>query len=146
MAPRCRVTVESEARQELLGLTRTWKTSSKHVTYAWALLLCDRGPGGPAWTVTRTAEALGVSDRTIEHVKQSFVEEGIEAALRRQPKLRAPKFGGAFAARLVALAYTPAPSGRRRRTVRLLAEKAVELGLAASVSPMTGQRVLNETN
>ena len=104
MAPRFRVTLESEERQELLGLTRTWKTSSKHFIYAWALLLCDRGPDGADWTVTRTAEALGVSDRTIEHVKQRFVQEGIEAALRRQPKLRAPKFDGAFAARLVALA------------------------------------------
>ena len=98
-------------------MTRTWKTSSKQFIYARALLLCDRGPDGPAWTVTRTSEALGVSDRTIEHVKQRFVEEGLEAALRRQPrqrKLRARQFDGAFAARLVALACTPAPSGRRR--------------------------------
>ena len=130
-------------------MTRTRKTSSKQFIYARALLLCDRGPDGPAWTVTRTAEALGVSDRTIEHVKQRFVEEGLEVALRRQPrrrKLRAPKFDSAFAARLVALACTPAPSGRRRWTVRLLAAKAVELGLAASVSPMTVQRVLKQTN
>ena len=88
-----------------------------------------------------------MSDRTIEHVKQRFVEERIEVALRRQPrqrKLRALKFDGAFAARLVALACTPTPSGRRRWTVRLLAEKAVELG--PSVSPMTVRRVLRKTN
>lgn len=149
MAPRYRVTLVPEERQELLVFTRTRKTSSKQFIYARALLLCDRGPDGPAWTVTRTAEALGVSDRTIEHVKQRFVEEGIAAALRRQPrqrKLRAPKFDGAFEARLVALACTPAPSGRSRWTVRLLAEKAVELGLAEAVSPMTVQRVLKKTN
>ena len=83
MAPKYRVTLESEERQELLGLTRIPKTSSKQFVYARALLLCDRGSDGPAWTVTRTAEVLGVSDRAVEHVKQRFVEEGIEAALRR---------------------------------------------------------------
>ena len=143
-APRYRLTLESEECQALLGLTRTRKTSSKQFIYARALPLCDRGPDGPAWTVTRTAEALGVIERTIEHVKQRFVEEGIEAALQRQPrqrKLRAPRFDGAFEARLVALACTPAPSGRRRWVVRLPAEKAVELGLAASISPMTVQRM-----
>jgi transposase len=95
------------------------------------------------------AEALGVTPRTIEHLKKRFVEEGLAAALeRKQPeKPRRPvTFDGAFEARLIALACSGAPKGRHRWTVRLLAEKAVELHLAPSVSHMTVQRTLKKTN
>ena len=149
MAPRYRVTLETEEREELLSLTRTSKTSGKLFLNARALLLCDRGPDGPGWTVARTAQALGVTSRTIEHIKRRFVEEGLEAALRRKPRQRKPRevtFDGAFEARLIALACSSAPQGRRRWTVRLLAEKAVELGLAPTVSPMTVQRILKKWN
>ncbi len=150
MAPRYRVTLEPEEREELASLTRTVKTSGKLFANARALLLCDKGPAGPDphWTVARTAEALGVSSRTIEHLKRRFVEEGLEAALRRKPRPRKPRastFDGKFQARLIALACSPAPEGRARWTVRLLAEKAVELGLAPRVSPMTVHRILKKT-
>ena len=74
------------------------------------------------------AQALGVTARTIEHLKERFVEEGIEAALQRKPRSKPPglSFDGAFDARLTALACSPAPAGRARWTVRLLAEKVVE--------------------
>ena len=149
MAPRYRVTLEAAEREELLALTRNGKTSSKVFVSARALLLCDQGPHGPAWKVATTAEALGVTARTIEHIKRRFVEEGLEAALRRKPqqrKARAVTFDGALEARLIALACSEAPSGRRRWTVRLQAEKAVEVGLAPSVSPMTVQWIPKETN
>ena len=145
-APRYRVTLEPGERADLVSLTRTAKTSGKVFRNARALLLCDRGPGGPAWTVSHSAEALGVSSRTIEHLKRRFVEEGLEAALQRKPRPRRPRavtFDGEFEARLVALACSPAPVGRTRWTVRLLARRAVELGLAR-VSPMTVHRVLRK--
>ena len=103
---------------------------------------CDKGPEGPAWTVGKTAQALGVSSRTIEHLKRRFVEQGLDAALRRKP--RAVTFDGEFEACLVALACSPAPEGRTRWTVRLLAAKAVEPGLAPRVSPMTVHRILRK--
>ena len=90
-----------------------------------------------------------MTPRTIEHLKKRFVEEGLAAALdRRQPEKppRGVTFDGAFEARLVALACSEAPEGRRRWTIRLLAEKAVELKLAQSVSHMTIQRLLKKTN
>ncbi len=149
MAPRYRVTLTAQERQELQALTRTGKTSAKRFLYARALLLCDQGPEGPGWTVVRTAEAMGVTARTVEHLKRRFVEEGLTAALQRKRRERPPrevKFDGAFEARLIALACSPAPQGRRRWTVRLLAEKVVELGLAPQVSPMTVQRLLKKTN
>ena len=149
MAPRYRVTLTPQERQELQALTRTGKTSGKRFLYARALLLCDKGADGRGWTLARTAEAMGVTARTVEHLKRRFVEEGLKAALQRKQRQRPPRevtFDGAFEARLIALACSPAPEGRRRWTVRLLAEKVVELGLAPQVSPMTVQRLLKKTN
>ena len=148
MKPRYRVTLTEQERQELEAL-KTGRTSAKQFLYARALLLCDAGPQGPAWTLADVAEALGVTSRTIEHLKKRFVEEGLAAALqRKQPEKpgREPTFDGTFEARLIALACSEKPAGRRRWTVRLLAEKAVELDLAPSVSHMTVQRILKKTN
>ena len=149
MSPRYRVTLTEQERNELEALTRRGKTHARKVIHARALLLCDAGPHGPAWTVADVAEALGVTSRTIEHLKKRFVEDGIEAALERKPREKPPReviFDGAFEARVIALACSDAPKGRRRWTVRLLADKAVELKFAASVSHMTVQRVLKKTN
>lgn len=149
MTPRYRITLTIEERKDLEALTHSGKTGTKKFIHARALLLCDAGPDGPAWTVADTAEALGVTSRTIEHVKKRFVEEGLEAALERKPREKPPReviFDGAFEARLIALACSDAPEGYQRWTVRLLAEKSVELAFAASVSHMTVQRVLKKTN
>ncbi len=147
MKPRYRVTLLQEERQELETLTKVGKTSAKRFLYARALLLCDAGEHGPAWTVVDVAEAMGVTPRTIEHLKKRFVEEGLAAALEhKQPeKPRRPIiFDGSFEARLIAMACSPAPEGWQRWTVRLLSEKAVELDLAPSVSHMTVQRILKK--
>ena len=149
MKPRYRVTLTEQERQELDALTKTAKTNAKRFLYARALLLCNAGPQGPAWTVLDTAEAMGVTPRTIEHLKKRFVEEGLPASLGRRRSEKPPReviFDGAFEARLIALACSEAPEGRRRWTVRLLAEKVVELNLAPSVSHMTVQRILKKTN
>ena len=94
------------------------------------------------------AAALGVTARTLEHLKERFVEEGLEAALERKPRSTPRKvtFDGEFQARLTALACSPAPAGRSRWTVRLLAEKIVELQIAPAVSTMTVQRALKKTS
>ena len=83
MKPRYRVTLTEQERQELEAL-KTGRTSAKQFLYARALLLCDAGPQGPAWTVADVAAALGVTPRTIEHLKKRFVEEGLAAALKRK--------------------------------------------------------------
>jgi transposase len=149
MAPRYRVTLTTEEHNELEALTRNGKTPAKKFIHARALLLCNASPDGPAWKVADVATALGVTSRTIEHLKKRFVEEGIEAALVRKSRVRPPReiiFDGAFEARLIALACSEAPAGHRRWTVRLLADKVVELNFASSVSHMTVQRVLKKTN
>jgi hypothetical protein len=149
MKARYRVTLTVQERQELETLTKTAKTSAKRFLYARSLLLCDAGPQGPAWTVADTSEAMGVTPRTIEHLKKRFVEGGLAAALERRQPEKPPRevtFDGAFEARLIALACSETPEGRRRWTVRLLAEKAVELSLTPNVSHMTVQRILKKTN
>jgi transposase len=149
MAPRYRVTLTDEERKNLEALTRNGKTGAKKFISARALLLCDAGPNGPGWTVAAVAEALGVTSRTIEHLKKRFVEEGLDAALTRKEREKLPRdvtFDGSFEARLIALACSEAPDGRGRWTVRLLADKAVELNLAPSVSHMTVHRILKKMN
>ena len=149
MPPRYRITLTKQERKDLVALTRSGKTGAKKFIHARALLLCDAGPDGPAWTVSAAAEGLGVTCRTIEHLKKRFVEEGLEAALQRKPRVRPPReviFDGGFESPLTALACSDAPEGYQRWTVRLLADKAVELEFAASVSHMTVQRVLKKLN
>jgi len=149
MSPRYRVTLTEQERNELEILTKRGKTGAKKFIRARALLLCDAGVTGPAWKVADAAEALGITGRTIEHIKKQFVEEGFEVALNRKPLEKPPReirFDGAFEARLIALACSDAPDGRARWTVRLLADKVVELEIAESVSHMTIQRVLKKTN
>jgi transposase len=149
MSPRYRVTLTQQERKELEALTRRGKTHARKFIHARALLLSDAGDDGPAWNVADVAKALGVTSRTIEHLKKRFVEDGLEAALERKPREKPPRevtFDGAFEARLIAMACSDVPEGHQRWTVRLLADKVVELNIAPSVSHMTVQRVLKKTN
>jgi transposase len=149
MLPRYRVTLTKEERGTLEAMTRRGKTQARKIIYARALLLCDDGADGPAWNVTNVAKALGVTSRTIAHLKKRFVEDGLEAALERKTMgkpSRVVVFDDTFEARLIALACSSAPEGHKRWTVRLLADKAVELKYAEFVSHMTVQRVLKKSN
>ena len=149
MSPQYRVILTKKERKELVALTRRGKTHARRVIRARALLLCDAGPDGPAWKSADIAEALGITSRTIEHLKKRFVEDGLEVALERKPREKPPReviFDGAFEARLLALACSEAPAGYQRWTVRLLADKVVELNIAPAVSHMTIQRALKKMN
>jgi len=148
MANRYKVTLTKMEREQLTELTRSGKSTAAKFIHARALLLCDAGKFGDPWKVADAAGALGVSSRTVEHLKQRFVEEGLEAALVRKPqsKPRAVSFDGAFDARLTALACSQAPAGYQRWTVRLLADKLIELKIVDTISTMTVQRSLKKTN
>jgi transposase len=139
----------NEERAELECLTKDGDTNSKKFLNARALLLCDASEAGLQWNVKDVAEALGVTSRTIEHLKKRFVEEGLEVAIGRKQRETPPvevKYDGAFDARLTQLACSSAPEGHSRWTVRLLSEKVVELGIAPSCSPMAVCRSLKKTN
>ena len=149
MAPRYKVTLTKEERDELETISTKGKRAARTVLYARALLLVDAGEYGPKWIVARVAEAVGVTPRSIEHLKKRFVEEGIHAAIERKKRVKPPReiqFGGDFEAHLLALACTEAPEEYSRWTIRLLAEKMVELKIVPSVSPMTVCNTLKKMN
>ena len=146
MAIRYKVTLTKAEREQLTEQTRSGKSPAAKFVYARALLLCDAGEYGDRWKVADVASALGVTTRTVEHLKQRFVEEGLEVALARKAhrKPRDATFDGAFDARLTALACSKAPAGHQRWTVRLLADKLVELKIVDSISTMSVQRSLKK--
>lgn len=149
MAPRYRVTLTQEERQYLENISTKGKRAARTVLYARALLLLDAGENGPKWLVAKVGEALGTTPRSLEHLKKRFVEEGLPAAIERKKRLKPPReiqFGGEFEAQLLALACSKAPKGRTRWTVRLLAEKMIELKIVETVSPMTVCNTLKKMN
>jgi transposase len=112
---------------------------------------CARGPrarGGPAWSDDQIADALEVSRSTVERLRTRCVEEGPDAALRPRPSPTPPlrKLDGAQEARLIAVACSPPPEGRKRWTLRLLADKVVELDIVDAASYETVRRTLKKTS
>lgn len=143
------VTLTADERQHLLHLTRSGKTAAHKLTHARILLKADQAPDGPAWPDERIAQALDVGLSTIARIRQRFVEQGLDAALRRKPQARPSRprtLDGAAEARLVALACSPPPPGRAVWTLRLLADKLVELEVVEAVSHETVRQVLKKTN
>jgi len=143
------VTLTKEERSDLDAISTKGKRAARTVLYARALLLLDAGEYGPKWIVAQVAEALGTTPRSLEHLKKRFVEEGLPAAIERKKRATPPRaiqFGGEFEAHLLALACSEPPEGRERWTVRLLAEKMVELKIVPSVSPMTVCNTLKKMN
>jgi len=149
MPPRYRVTLTTEEREYLEEISTKGKRAARTVLYARALLLLDAGEYGPKWLVVKVGEALGTTTRSLEHLKKRFVEEGLSAAIQRKKRVKPPReiqFGGEFEAQLIALACSEAPEGRERWTVRLLAEKMIELKMVETVSPMTVCNTLKKMN
>jgi len=112
------------------------------------LLKADVGSDGPGWSDDQIAEGLEVGRATAGRVREAFVEEGLDAALeRRKPRRRyARTLDGDGEAHLVALACQKPPEGRSRWTLRLLADRLVELEYVEQVSYQTVRRTLKKTN
>lgn len=148
MAIRYRVTLTQEERNQLEDITRRGKHSVLKFKHAKALLLCDTADNAISQPVEEIALAVGISSRTIEHIKKRFVEEGLESALIRKPVSKPPReirFDGAFEARLMTLACSEPPEGYCRWTMRLLADKAVELQFTESISKSSVCNILKKT-
>lgn len=134
-------------RQELGTLVSTGKGSARLLAHARILLKADGGPGGPGWQDEAIAEAVEVSRATVERVRQQFATEGLEAALRRRPARRHKprRLDGAQEARLVALTCSAPPAGHARWSLRLLADKLVELEVVGAISYESVRRTLKKT-
>jgi transposase len=142
------VTLTDEERARLDEMARTGKAAAYKITHARILLKADASAGGPACTDQQIADALDVGTATAERLRQRFVEEGLDAALCRKKQQRPSRehtFDGAAEARLIALACSQPPEGRASWTLRLLAEKLVELEVVDSVSHETVRQVLKKT-
>ena len=143
-----KVTLTQEEREELEGIISKGKHSSQVYRNAYMLLNCDEGKHGEKITNKEICRVLKVSMRMIDRVKKRFVEEGLEACIERKPasRTRERKADGEMEARLIALSCSKPPKGHAKWTLRLLADKLVELDYVDSISYETVRKVLKKTN
>lgn len=140
-AKKYHVDLNDEERKQLQQLTRQGKHSSRKVMRALVLLKAEEG-----FSDSEIASAIGISIPTIERTRKRFVEEGLGALNERQRPGPKPKLSGKQEAHLIAIACSEPPEGRQRWTLRLLADKVVELGLAETYTYEAARRVLKKTN
>jgi transposase len=142
------VTLTADERADLDRLLARGKADVRKLKHAQILLKADEAAGGPAWTDARIAEALGAGLATVQRVRQRFVEQGLEAAVRpyrRGRRLYETKLDGAQQAHLIALACAAPPEGHGRWTPRLLARRMVELQYVDTLSHETVRQTLKKT-
>ena len=143
------VRLSGEERESLKSLASSGKGPARMFTRERILLKADVGEGGPGWPDEKIAEALDVTVQTIERVRKQLVEEGLEAVLNRRKyiqKVSRKKLDGDAEAHLIALACSETPEGYARWSLRLLADRMVELGYIESISHEAVRRVLKKTS
>lgn len=137
------IDLTEEERGYLKEIISTGKHLARRMRWAHVLLKADDG-----WTDERICEAFLVSIPTVQRIRQRFVEEGMDVALgthSKKPRPYARKLDGEQEAHLIALACTEAPEGCTRWTLRMLADKMVELEYVDSLSHETVRQVLKKT-
>ncbi len=143
-----KVTLGQQEREELEAITRKGSHHSQRVVNALILLNCDEGEfNAHRARGEDIACILRISMRKLDRVKRRFVQDGIDAALggRQGQRVHERKADGDFEAHLVALSCGQPPEGFARWSLRLLADRVVELGYIDSVSYETVRRVLKKT-
>lgn len=141
-----RFTLSAEERLALEMLTRKGKVAATKVVKARALLLADESAEGNGWKDSQIIEAVGIKPATLERLRRRCCEEGPLEALERMP-LSSPRkrlVDGDVEARLVATACSEAPAGHASWTLRLLADRLVELEVVGSISTETVRKALKK--
>ena len=135
-------------REHLKSLIAAGTAPARKLTHARILLKADQSSQGPRWVDEQVAEAVEVSQPTVARVRKRYFQEGLEAALNRRPPNREyhRKLDGEQEARLVALACSEPPEGQARWSLRLLADRLVELEIVEEVSYQTVRRILKKTS
>jgi len=144
-----KVTLTSEEREQLIEITRTGTHAAKKIIHALILINVDRGPHASGrQTNEEICKVLKLGMRTIDRVKKRFVEEGLESALKMAPTSRIydKLVDGDIEAHLIAMACGEPPKGYARWSLRLLADKLVELRITEGISYETVRRTLKKTN
>ena len=142
------VKLDKQERNELSQLVKREQIATKKRSHAQALLLADAGKHGPGWKDQAIAEACRVTVQTVENLRKRLVTEGLESALNRKQQVRPSRakiLDGEKEAKVVALCCGTAPKGHARWTLRLLAERVVELDIVGSVSHETVRQCLKKT-
>lgn len=144
---RYRVPLTAAERERWEKLLAAGTAPARKLTHARILLKADRGPAGPRWQDAAIADAVQTSRATVARVRQRYNEEGLEAALNRRAPRREyrRKLEGVQEAQLIALACSAPPEGRSHWTLRLLADRLVELAVLDAVSYETVRRTLKKT-
>ena len=139
------VRLTAEQREELERLATTGQRQAALITRARILLKADAD--ADAWPDDQIAQALQTSTATVARIRKKFVQEGLHQAIQRRPPTgrQYRKLDGAQEARLIAVACSAPPEGRKEWTMRLLADKLVELEVVDAVSDETVRRVLKKT-
>ena len=139
------VRLTAEQREELERLATTGQRQAALITRARILLKADAD--ADAWPDDQIAQALQTSTATVARIRKKFVQEGLHQAIQRRPPTgrQYRKLGGAQEARLAALACSPPPEGQARWTMKLLADKLVELEVVEGIDPATAYRTLKKT-
>jgi transposase len=143
-----KVTLTREERDELMSIISKGKHTSQRFRNAYVLLNCDEGEFSEKATNAEINKILKVGMRSIDRIKKRFVEEGFDAVLERKPTTREyeRKTDGDLEARLIALSCSEPPEGHARWSLRLLADKLVELEIVDSISHETVRTVLKKTS
>jgi transposase len=139
------VRLTEQEREQLATLIRKGKSAAYKIKHAHILLKADAE--GAAWSDEEIAAAFSVHTRTVAGMRERFVEQGLEAALSRKKQARPSQqrlFDGEAEARLIALGCSEPPQGYARWTLRLLADKVVELEIVAATSHETVRRTLKK--
>ena len=142
------VRLGDDERERLNTLIKRGKAPAGQLLKARILLKADASEAGEAWSDSRIAEALDTSIDTIARTRQLLVEEGLDAALIRKHSPKSARkriFDGAAEAKLIALACSRPPKGRKRWTLTLLETAVVELNIVDRASDNTIGRTLKKT-
>jgi transposase len=133
---------------ELISIINKGSHSSQTFRAAYILLNCDEGEYSEKVTNEQLSKVLKVGMRTIDRVKKKLIEEGLDACLERHPSQRVyeKKVDGDLEAKLVTLCCSEPPKGFAKWSLRLLADKMVELQYTESISHVTVRKVLKKTN
>jgi len=143
------VELSSDERAQLTAMISKGKCSANANLRARILLKADQSPEGEGWRDTDICDALETNTTMVERVRQKFVLEGLEAVFKRKKRTtppRQPVFDGEAEARLLALACSEPPEGYAQWSIRLLADKVVELQIVDTVHPNTIARTLKKMN
>ncbi len=145
---RYKVTLTNTEREVLKTIINKGKHSSLQFRNACILLNCDEGKFGSKLPNEQIAQVLQVNNKTVERLKQRFVEEGFEVCTDRKPYPAKQKLKtkGDFKAHLIAISCSKTPNGYARWSLRMLAAKMVELKYSEKISHETVRQVLKKTN